>query len=59
MRRVDFKTDNLRIVAFPIGGGIVPLLKSTALGARYIGWWNIIGHRENTDILIVYEKQTK
>ena len=32
-----------------------PCEKSTSLSVRYIGWWNSPGHRQNTDIIELYE----
>lgn len=42
--------------AFHIGDGITPPCeKSTSLSVRYIGWWYLPGHRQNTDIIELYE----
>ena len=30
--------------------------KTAALNTRYLAWWTMIGHRQHTVILEVYEK---
>ena len=32
-----------------------PCKKGTSLTVRYLGWWYLPGHRQNTDVIELYE----
>lgn len=45
-----------KIGIFSLYGGIEATEKTGCIGVRYIGWWTCPGHRQNTIICELYEK---